>query len=135
MEHPSYDIRDRKSDKPKWSRKAKMAVFGSFALLIVVILVISIGGAKAKYQTSNVQVNFENDATVSVSFKVKNVGNASGKPICQIDAHSPDHSYFGGDMPTVDKTLQPGEDTTTAGPVTINNNGAVNVTEADITCD
>lgn len=134
MEEPNYSVSDRKTEKPKWSTKAKVTVWGLFGLLILVVIIINVGGAKAKYQVSDTQVTFVNDTTVSVSFKVKDIGNTSGQPICQIDAHSDDHSYYGGGMPRLDKTLKPGETTTTAGPITINKNGAANVTTADVNC-
>lgn len=135
MEEPTYSARPNIKPKTKQgSTVGGIIVLVVFALLVIGALKLLTGGAKAKYQVSDTQVTFVNDTTVSVSFKVTNTGKAKGQPICKIDAHSDDHSYYGGDMPRLDKTLNPGDSTTTAGPITINKNGASNVSTADITC-
>ncbi len=135
MEEPATERNKPAKRQPTKLSGKQIAIFWLIILAIIGFFIVkAVVSPKAKYQVSDTQVTFISDTTVSVSFKVKNIGKSAGTPICNINAHSPDSTYYGGDMPTLDKKLQPGETTTTAGPITVNKNGAANVTTADISC-
>ncbi|HKR81373.1 MAG TPA: DUF4307 domain-containing protein [Candidatus Saccharimonadales bacterium] len=119
----------------KWTKKSKIIVGSLFALFLLVVIIISTsGGAKASYQVTDIKPAFVDDQTVSVSFRVKNIGNADGTPYCQVNAHDPSSDYYGGNSGKMDSSIKAGDSTSTTMAVTITKQGAQYVTTADVRC-
>jgi hypothetical protein len=121
----------------KWTKKSKTIVGTLFGVLLLVILIISFGssGDKAKYQVSGIKPVLVDDQTVSVGFRVKNIGKTDGTPFCTVNAHDTNSDYYGGNNGKLDSSIKVGDSTATAMPVTITKHGAQYVTTADVTCD
>ena len=132
----------KKSEKPapkKGNTVLGFIIMGILAVIIIVALVSSLGGSgkKAKYtatvDTSNIVVI--NPATVSLSFQVKNTGNAAGQPWCTLQASDANDTYSGTDYFQLSSPIQPGQTSTSADSLTITNQGAQYVTQATISCN
>lgn len=137
--------------KPAWkkeqTRKQKvaanvLAAVGLLAILFIIIGVIAalIPGAPVKHAKWKASIVWEvseivDPATIKVWVTTKNVGQAAAVPDCAVSLNSPNGSYSGYEIFTIDK-LAPGHQQTWNGLVTITGQGARYVTRADsrVTC-
>ncbi len=124
----------------KKRRKINMIILSVMAVIVLIIILASaLGGSskKAKYtatvDTSNIAVI--NPATVSLSFKVTNTGNAPGQPWCTTHASDVNDTYSGTDYFQLSSHIQPGQTSTSADSITITKQGAQYVTQATISCN
>ena len=118
----------------KKSRKMNFIALAVVAVVIVLWVVLSATGAKAKYQAESTGFTVVDPATVSVSFKVTNTGNADGKPSCTINAQDDSAHYTGTNVAQLD-TVKAGATANSADTVIVTGQGAQYVTKADVTCN
>jgi len=138
--------------KPAWKKERtkkqkvvgnSLAAFGAFVILMAIVVVI-VGivspeppAKHAKWQASIVWDVSEivDPATIKVWVTTKNVGQAAAVPDCAVSLNSPNGSFSGYEIFTIDK-LAPGHQQTWNGLVTITDQGAQYVTRADsrVTC-
>lgn len=89
----------------------------------------------AQYKASSIRISVINPATVSVGFRVTNIGKVSGTPSCTIDVQDPSYTYHGVDVVTLKDPLSPGQTINSADPsITITKQGAAYVTTPDVKC-
>ena len=65
--------------------------------------------------------------------EIRNTGGVAGNPDCDVTASDPSGAYSGFDIFSLGK-IEPGDVSRGNGNITIENEGAVFVTEVDITC-
>lgn len=132
---PEPKIQNQKPTKAPWQ--------GLIILAVLVVLIIwgftaifGGSGKKAKYQASLDISNAAviNPATLSVSFHVKNIGNAPGQPYCTINVSDPSGTYNGTDVLSDGPTIKPGQTVTSADQITITKQGAQYITTGTISC-
>jgi hypothetical protein len=75
-----------------------------------------------------------NPATAVVEILVRNTGKIASAPECMVQLHDESDTYQGSDTFTPDKTLQPGEQWSFRGDVTVTKEGAAYITQGGVTC-
>jgi hypothetical protein len=118
------------------------------AVIITVIILIFLGiwlfggsggeeepKQQAKYEASIVSKVVDNPATLSVGIRVRNVSDTAGTSTCTITARDSGYSYTGVDAVTLKEELQPNESALVKVPLTITNEGARYVTQAEVECE
>lgn len=119
-------------------KTAGLVLVGMFLLTFIIEAISHSGssGAKADYQATSTGITAINPATVSVSFRVTNVGSVSGTPTCTIEVQDPSYAYHGVDEFKLPESVDPGQTINSADPsITITKQGAAYVTAADLKCN
>jgi hypothetical protein len=134
--------------KPTWrkerTRKQKIAgnLFLVFAVLIILLGIATVLSPAPPEKHAKWQASIKWDvsemvdpATIKVWVTTRNVGQATAVPDCAVSLNSPNGSYSGYEIFTIDR-LAPGHEQTWNGLVTISGEGARYVTRADsrVTC-
>jgi len=116
-----------------------LAGIGVLAILLVILMVL-IPQPPEKHAKWQASINWDvtevvDPATIKVWVITKNVGRASAVPDCNVSLNSPNGSFSGYEIFTINK-LAPGHEQRWNGLVTITGEGAQYITRADsrVTC-
>lgn len=85
------------------------------------------------YESTVTDYKVVNPATIQFTARVKNTGNGSGTPNCKVKGTDSSGTYKGYDYFKIDP-LEPSKEQTFNGNITITKEGAVYVTDMQITC-
>lgn len=88
---------------------------------------------KPRFKERVLNTSVVNPATLNVVMEIRNTGDAPGSPDCTVDASDPSGTYSGFDIFEIGE-IKPGKVDRGNGNITIENEGAVFVTEVNIEC-
>lgn len=119
-------------------RNQRIALASGGAIVLGFALSSAFGGspsAAPKYTASIQSVAVQDPGTVSVTVRVKNIGNAAGSPDCTVYAFSPNASYNGFNEGTL-SSIAAGSSSVAVMPVTISGNHAqyIDAKDSKVTC-
>lgn len=87
-----------------------------------------------KYEIKIAGSRYVDPATRSLTFTVKNIGEAEGNPSCSVTLRNDTSTYRGYDVITWNTPAQPGETKYFEGNFIITNEGAAYATKSEVSC-
>lgn len=129
----------------KQAKTRKIALIITLVAVLFFVIAIFSGGsgdvetpatpsANASFSGEIISSKVINPATVNVSFKITNDGTDPGKPNCKVSVQDSSGTYRGYDYPIFDYSVEPKSSVTGNINLTVTKEGALFVTQGEVSC-